>query len=194
MSRKILRSAVVIFLVLSLAFLNISASASKSNSDFSPKKVLEARFLNMLNHSHIYNDTFDNVENIVNNAVIDLLQMRSEESFISENVLNSYLFNMFGITVDDFSDINSAYPKKAGYVYIIPRGYTKYSHKAISVKENVDGSYTFFTTVIINPHDGDCETATCETLFVKNAKSSFGYNIKYSNITDAKMLNDSRSV
>ena len=47
---------------------------------------------------------------------------------------------------------------------------------------NEDGSFTVLSAVTVNPHDDGEYLAEAETLFVKNEKSAFGYNIIYSNI------------
>jgi hypothetical protein len=89
---------------------------------------------------------------------------------------------MYGIEDIDYSLINADFSKKEGYVYILPRGYELYSHKVESVTLNEDGSYTVKTNVSISTHDGLKINEVCETLFVKNDASSFGFNIVYSNI------------
>ena len=92
-----------------------------------------------------------------------------------------YLYNMYGVEVENLSSVNEGFPKKEGYVYIIPRGYTVYKHTIDSVKLNEDGSYTVTTDVIIDSHDGD-EEGKAVTLFVKNSDSRFGFNIISSDI------------
>ena len=158
--------------------------ADCSASQLSEQKVLEARFLNMLNHSFVYDSSFDTVEAIVNDSVIALLDMRDSEddSYISQAVVSEYVYNMYGIEIEDYSEINADFPQKEGYVYILPRGYEIYSHKIASVERNEDGSYTVKTNVTISTHFGQAFTDVCETLFVENTASDFGYNIVFSNI------------
>ena len=147
-------------------------------------KVLEARFLNMLNRSFVYDSAFDTVEAVVNASVIALLYMRDSEddSFISQSIVSDFVYSMYGVDNIDYSDINTQFEQREGYVYIIPRGFELYSHKIVNVNENEDGSYTVKTQVTISTHDGMKITDVCETLFVKNAVSKFGFNIIYSNI------------
>ena len=155
-----------------------------SASQLSEQKVLEARFLNMLNHSFVYDSSFDTVEAIVNDSVIALLDMRDSEddSYISEAIVSDYIYSMYGIEIEDFSGINADFPQREGYVFILPRGYEIYSHEITSVVMNEDGTYTVITNVKISTHDGQIYTDICESLFVENAFSQFGYNIVYSNI------------
>lgn len=144
-------------------------------------KMLESRFLNMLNHSFVYDSDFHNKETLVNNSVLALLDL-ADNGFVSETYVSDYIFNMYGINIADFSDINVDFEQKQGYVYIVPRGYSVCEHKIISVTDNSDGSYTVVTNVEISLDDGTVITDTATTVFLQNAESQFGYNIVYSEI------------
>ncbi len=144
-------------------------------------KMLESRFLNMLNHSFVYDNDFYDKETLVNNSVLALLDL-ADNGFVSETYVSDYIFNMYGINVSDFSDINVDFEQKQGYVYIVPRGYSVCEHKIVSVTDNSDGSYTVVTNVEISLDDGTVITDTATTVFLQNAESQFGYNIVYSEI------------
>lgn len=155
-------------------------TASTNNVDM--EKVLETRFLNMLNHSFAYDEELASVEDLVNCAVVALCASGSTDgSFIEESRVEDYLYNMYGVEVENLSSVNENFPKKEGYVYIIPRGYTVYKHTIDSVRLNEDGTYTVTTNVVLDSHEG-CEEGKAVTLFVKNSDSQFGYNIISSNI------------
>ena len=145
----------------------------------------------MLNHNFVYDDAFHTVEDVVNNSVVALLDMRENEddSFILETLVENFVYNMYGIEIEDFSLINKGMPQKQGYVFIIPRGYEIYSHEIVDVLQNEDGSYTVKSNVSIATHDGQDFTEVCETLFVKNENSQFGFNIVYSNISAVETAN-----
>lgn len=182
-----LLSIILIFLLVFLPLnSNFYAAEPVANSVIDNQKVLETRFLNMLNHNFVYNESFDSLNEIVNNSVIALLSYRDIENkdFISQSVVNGYLYDMYGITISSFSEINSDFPQKDGFVYIIPRGYSLYEHKAVSLVENDDGTFTLKTNVTVSSHDTSSYTCTAETIFVKNEKSMFGYNIVNSVIYD----------
>ena len=159
-------------------------AVSAENAD--REKVLEARFLNMLNHSFAYDEELASVEDLVNCAVTALcVSGNTDDSFIEESRVEDYLYNMYGVEVENLSSVNAEYPHKDGYVYIIPRGYTVYKHTIESVRLNEDGSYTVTTKVAVDLHDGT-EEGKAVTLFVKNSNSQFGFNIISSDIiTDA---------
>ena len=163
---------------------------SDNSSAYTKNKALEKRFLNMLNHSFVYDSDIEEVEEIVNCSVAALLDMRDSEddSFISESVVSDFVFNMYGVEIEDYSLINSEFPQKEGYVYILPRGYSVYNHELVSVSVNEDGSYTVKTKVTVDSHDCDAESFACTTLFVANPQSQFGYNIISSSIFSGDIM------
>lgn len=161
--------------------------ADKTSSSADSSKVLETRFLNMLNHNFVYDNAFCSVEDIVNSSMPALLQHRDTEndSYISETYVADYISNMYGIEDIDFSAINTEFEQKNGFVYIIPRGFTRYTHKITSITANEDGSYTVETKISAASHDDVDFIDNCTTLFVPNANSAFGFSIIYSNIGGA---------
>lgn len=172
------------FVLSALPFISNFTVATAKESEIDKNEVLETRFLNMLNHSYVYGDDFGSLEAIVNNSVVALLNFRDGENpdYIPESVVYGYLYDMFGLETTDFSGINPDFPKKDGYVYILPRGYTQYEHKVVSLTQSEDGTYLFETVVNIKTHDGTEENLICKTRFVKNTSSSFGFNIVTSEI------------
>jgi len=158
-------------------------TVTDNNNSAAYAKAMETRFLNMLNRNFVYDESFDTVESIVNDSVIALLDMRDSEddSYIDQAIVSGFVYDMYGIEAD-YSTINTEFKQKTGYVYILPRGYELYTHTITSVTENEDGTYTVKTNVEISSHDGSVYSDVCETLFVKNDSSQFGYNIVYSNI------------
>ncbi|MBE6780315.1 MAG: hypothetical protein J6A78_03210 [Clostridia bacterium] len=144
-------------------------------------KVLEARFLNMLNHNFVYGEAFHNDEAFVNDSALALLSLVND-GFIDEVYLKDYIFNMYGKIYDDFSEYNPDAPKQEGLFYIIPRGYDLYEHKIASVIDNEDGSYTVVSEVVIDYHFGEKVNAFSTTFFIENEESPFGFNILYSDL------------
>lgn len=154
-------------------------------------KILNSRFLNMLNHSFVYNEDFYSVDALVNSSMPALLDLKDTEddSYIKEIYVADYLFNMYGIEIADLSEVNSEFGEREGYIYIIPMGFEVYNHSIMDITENEDGSFTVKTEVEISSHDGTVSVETCESLFIENEESQFGYNILYSEfITENKMI------
>ena len=159
-----------------------SADKTVTAENADTERVLEARFLNMLNHNFAYGEELASAEDLVNCAVTALCVMGGADgSFIEESRVEDYLYNMYGVEVENLSSVNADFPKKDGYVYVIPRGYTVYKHTIDSVRLNEDGSYTVTTSVTLDSHDGK-EEGKAVTLFVKNSNSQFGFNIISSDI------------
>ena len=147
-------------------------------------KVLETRFLNMLNHNFVYDDAFYDDAALANASMLALLEV-ADGSFLDQNYLADYIFNMYGKIYKDFDFLGEALPQKDGFVYIIPRGYEVYTHEMVSLTANEDGSYTAVTNVEISYEDGSVEVLQAETLFIEAEESAFGYNILYSQIFSA---------
>ncbi len=152
--------------------------------DFDVDEVYKARFLNMLNHNYVYDESFKSLEDMVNDSMPALICFRENEddSFIAEQFVNDYIFNMYGIDFIDYSAINSEFEQIEGMVYILPRGFSKYEHEISSVIVNEDGSFTVKTNVKITSHDSGTYNDVCETLFVRNENSQFGFSIIHSNL------------
>lgn len=163
-----------------------AATAKQVNTN-----VNEARFLNMLNHNFVYNDDFDNADTVVNNSVLALLDLRDSQNqdFIDNTYVKGFVNDMYGIQLEDMSNLNADFPKLEGYVYIIPRGYTSYNHKIVSVEQNADGSYTVVSDATLTNHDCASRVQKAVSLFVKNENSAFGYNMIYCNL-----VNDSTDI
>ncbi len=195
MRKKIIAAVSLLLCVCLLSFVNVSGvkpaeveAATENNQVITvakntktQQKALEARFLNMLNHSFVYDNDFHNKETLVNNSVLAMLDL-AEDGYVAENYVSDYIFNMYGINISDFSDINTDFEQKQGYVYVVPRGYSVCTHTLASVTNNEDGSYTVVTNVEISLDDGAVILDTATTVFLQNAESQFGYNIVYSEI------------
>ena len=158
-----------------------SVEVQQQASAVDQSKVLEKRFLNMLNHNFVYSNAFYNDEALVNDSALALLDL-AKDGFIEESYLKDYIFNMYGKIYDDFSEYNPLAPKADGYFYIIPRGYDLYEHEIASVVENEDGSYLVITNVIIDYHFGEKVEAVSTTIFLPNEESQFGFNILFSDL------------
>ncbi len=181
MKKTVLKSLSVLFCFVLISLPVFSSFSAAEAPENAPDKSLvqEARFENMLNHNFVYDEDFYNVSDIVNNSMVALLEYRDAEddSYIAQDIINSYLFDMYGFKIDDFSGINEDFGLRDGFVYILPRGYAIYEHSVKSVSENEDGTFTCVTDVIVKTHDGCEEDLTAETIFAVNESSAFGYNI-----------------
>lgn len=181
--------ATILVLLLSFSVLSVRPSAQESEvpfktSSYDANEALKARFLNMLNHNFAYDTAFESAEDLVNCAVLARLNLRDDkdDSYIAENYIKDYLLDMYGIEINDFSVFNTDFPHKDGFVYIVPRGFSVFSHSNAAITENEDGTYTVTTDVTAISHDSDAENGRAVTMFVKSSESKFGFCILSSNI------------
>ncbi len=190
MKKRILSLSLIILIVAVCSSVLAPVAADDKEQNVTESAVVEnaldTRFLNMLNHNYVYNSDFECADDIINNSIAALIDLRDKENedYIAERYVKGFVSDMYGVEVADMSGLNADFPQKEGYVYIIPRGMTGYSHEIISVNENDDGTYTVVTEVTVDCHDGQPESFKAVSLFVKNQASAFGYNIVYSNIAD----------
>ncbi len=178
--------ATVLVLLLSFSVLSVRPSAKESEapvkaSSYDANEALKARFLNMLNHNFAYDTAFESAEDLVNCAVLAQLNLR-DGAYIAENYIRDYLLDMYGVEIEDFSVFNTEFPHKDGFVYVVPRGFSVFSHGNAAVSENEDGTYTVTTDVTVTGHDSDPEYGKAVTMFVKSGESKFGFYILSSNI------------
>ena len=184
MKKRILVLALALCVLAVFSFFAIPAAAG----DSAPKEktiennVLAARFLNMLNRNFVYDAEFEDADVITENSILALLDRRDAQNpeYISEAIVKGFVYDMYGIKIIDIDENDSIH--KEGFVYIVPRGFTSFKHKITDIKENEDGSFTVISDVTVYPHDDESFLTQATTLFVKNTKSAFGYNIISSDI------------
>lgn len=154
-------------------------------SDSDSSKILASRFLNMLNHNFVYGEDFLSADSILSLSITaNCDKAEFDGEFIKEDIVTSFVFDMYGIEIVDTKDFSAKFPEKEGFLYLSSKGYTVYNHKNAKITENEDGTYTVITEVSVDGHDGEKEILSAKTLFVKNSESVFGFNIIYSEISD----------
>ena len=84
MKRRFLVCTVLaLILLVSFSAFTVSPASAVSEKSEAPKTeidkeaVLEARFLNMLNHNFAYNEAFDTVEELTNKTPEDMMKVRN---------------------------------------------------------------------------------------------------------------------
>ncbi len=145
------------------------------------RMVTQAKIQNLLNLNNVYGDDFTNNETLVNAAAVNLRSYANENGFIPNEVVTAFLKDIYDIDIEITDAINVNLPQKQGYVYLIPRGYTAYTHEIISVTEEQD-FITVTSFVYIDAHDSHVAVGTATTKLIKNDTASFGYNIIASEI------------
>ncbi len=178
MKRRILSFALICMVML-LSFSFPTATAQVKAQTIAETDSL--RFENMLNHNYLFGDDFNDINKVVDKSIIPLLDKRDGD-FIREDIVKSFVENMYDFDIEGYAPNTNA-PLRDGYIFIMPMGYENISHKIISVSAN-DLLYCVVSEITFITHDGETETATCETVFLENQNSAFGYNIISANISE----------
>lgn len=146
-------------------------------------KVQAARFENILNHNTVYGDAFYDNQLLVNAAMIVLKNYADDDGFVKEEIVTTYIKDMYDIDIDINEKINEGLPYKDGYVLLIPRGHSEYEHSVTSIK-TYDDYILVKSTVKVKTHDNGEYMAEAVTKFAENEKSAFGYSIISSDINE----------
>lgn len=143
--------------------------------------VENARIENLLNRNNVYGDDFLNNEKLTNLAAVALRSYADDNGFIDEAIITAYIKDLYDIDLVITDDINADMPKKAGYVYLIPRGFAMYNHDVVSVTDCND-FIVVTSNVTVYYHDGGQVTGVATTILIENNNTAYGYNIIDSNI------------
>ena len=132
-----------------------------------------ARMENMLNKNYCFGEDFESAEAMILSAEI-ALKNQIDDGFISENAVNDFVFNMYGV---DVAGTTLSFGECENGCYPVPaRGYDEYRHTVTDYEYNGDGTITVETDVVIN-QCGESETAKCVSVFFADGTSIFGYNL-----------------
>lgn len=143
----------------------------------------KSRFENMLNHNYLYDDDFRNMHTVIENSCLALLD-KMEEQFISTDILFPFIENAYGISVYLDDEFGAGFPKKQGAVYVVPRGFTQYTHTVINI-ENEGDTFKVTSLAVTDSHDNEPTELVCNTVFKVSDSSAFGYNIVSSTLKTA---------
>ncbi len=185
MKFKVLGVVLALFMVLACGFTVSGEESAEMPADtveistkapvVDDERVLTARLENMLDHNNVYNRDFDSTYEMVNNSMIALIDRGDEDGFIKADIVEGFIYNMYGITLEDYA-VNPDFPQKDGHIFIIPRGFEIYDHTVISIE--IDGDYIYTDSVLtILSHEGYTYEYDCRSIFKTNTSSSFGYNL-----------------
>lgn len=167
--------ALLIIFSCGFAVMGEEAVSKTETEEAAQETPFEARILNMLNHNCVYNDDFDFVSVMVDNSMITLLDRADEDGYIKRDIVEGFVFNMYGITLKDYAP-SFDFPQKDGHLFVIPRGLELFSHEII--KTETDGDYLYVeSTLTVEAHDGVGTEYVCYTTLRKTDRSAFGYNI-----------------
>ena len=128
----------------------------------------------MLNNNYVYGDEFSSVSDVLLGVEISLLE-ESKDGKIANSKLIDFAKNMYGIDASVFADEGKEPLSADGVTEILPRGYSVCTHKVEGVIENEDGTYTVYSAVTAENHDGFVTGYESISRFAKSEDSRFGY-------------------
>lgn len=117
---------------------------------------------------------------LIEEACLPLLDkaVEGEQSLIIEQKLvNDYIFDLYGITVDPAILKYDFLTAPDGYYPILPRGYAEINHTITSTVHGSDGNITVYTDMTVGFGEDDYDTLHAQTVLRPNADSTFGYNV-----------------
>lgn len=161
----------------------IVAPASQNSAAPDLDAVKAARFQNLLNMSTVYGEDFLDNQKLVNAALVVLKNYADEEGFIENAIVSTYIKDMYDINLDINEKINEGLPQKEGYVLLIPRGHSVYNHTVTEITEK-DSFILVTSSVTVTTHEGETFELECQTKFIENEQSSFGFSILDSVLTE----------
>lgn len=146
--------------------------------------VMANRFQNMLNNNYAYGDEFMSVDKILLASQLSLLD-ESKDGKIANADIIAFAKDMYGIDATVFADEGSQPLSADGVTEILPRGYSIFVHRVEEVIENEDGTYTVFSVVSTEDHDGNITEYESVSSFAKSEGSRFGYILISSELFEA---------
>lgn len=173
---KMLVSRILVSVLLPLMVMIAPGEANKAEQ---AAALPVADFEAILNLNYVYGVSFAD-EDIAVGTMLSLLEMAEEkDGQLTLSVEHADFFSKayYGRTVD-FAECGLEVVD--GRVVIPAMGYDLYTHELISVEDNGD-TVKVVSKVVCDGHDGVFD-ALCTSVFVKNADSSFGYNLISSEI------------
>lgn len=184
MKFRIFGTVLAIFMVLACGFTvsgeesaSMPAAAVEAQTEINSENTdaLIARLENMLDHNQVYNRDFDSTNDMVNNSIVALLDRADEDGFIRSDIVEGFVYNMYGITLSEYT-VASDFPQKDGHIFVIPRGFEIYDHDITSVE--IDGEFVYTdSTLTIQTHEGYTYEYSCRSIFKETIASAFGYNL-----------------
>ncbi|MEE0945767.1 MAG: hypothetical protein U0M42_02920 [Acutalibacteraceae bacterium] len=179
-----MKRLLVVFLALALVFttgiFSLSAQTlTEQEKEFSAAQpdeflVMTNRFENILNNNYAYGSDFDEISLLVSAAELSLLE-KAEDGKLPNSELIAFVSEVYGIDPSVYADEGKEALNKDGETEILPRGYSLYKHSITNFHTNEDGTFTVYSDVEIENHDGDTEIKEAVSRFVKSPDSRFGY-------------------
>ncbi len=138
--------------------------------------VMTNRFENILNSNFAFGDELSSVSELLLASELSLLS-KAQDGVLPNNELISFVKDMYGVDPSVYADEGKEVILPDGVTVILPRGFSLYTHRITDFHSNEDGTFTVYSEVEIEKHDGETEIKEAVSRFVPAAQSRFGYHL-----------------
>lgn len=138
--------------------------------------VMTNRFENILNSNFAFGDELSSVSELLLASQLSLLS-KAQEGVLDNGEIITFLKDMYGIDPSLYADEGKEVISPDGVTEILPRGFSLYTHKITGFHSNEDGTFTVYSDVEVENHDGEKEIKEAVSRFVPAPQSRFGYHL-----------------
>ncbi|MBQ7288837.1 MAG: hypothetical protein IJW78_03800 [Clostridia bacterium] len=146
-----------------------------------PTTEVPVDYAALLNMNYCYGTSFSDSD-IATGTLLSLLDLAEEDAdgrlFLPVEQADLFSGALYGKTVDY---AQNGLQVEDGRIEIPAMGYSLYNHTLISTEEDGD-RVKVVSKVVCEGHEGESFDALCNSIFVKNADSAFGYHLVSSEI------------
>lgn len=169
-----------------------SSSAAQSSEAQSPAQSAAFDLQSIekiISLNRVYGDFISDDNALIEEAEVALLDYAEENGeffIIKKELVNAFIFNVYGRTVDENAGKYEMYTPPEGYYAILPRGYSLISNKITEINELGNGNLQVKSDMFVSFYDtSDGSTALqLVTVLAPSDSSIYGYNIIGAEIVD----------
>jgi hypothetical protein len=154
------------------------SSASEPDGAFVPDTAAIERLINL---NRVYGEFINDDNALIEEAEVVLLDRAEEHgeySVIKKDLVNAFIYNVYGREVDPSAGKYEMYSPPEGYYAILPRGYSMISHKVTGISRLANGNVEVRSDMFVSFYDeSDATELSLITVLKPSDTSIYGYNI-----------------
>ena len=159
----------------------IQPVAAAAETFESKDPALEARLMHMLSLNGVFGDEISDKAALLEKTALALKDKAQEDEsgflFIDSKLLESYVFNIYGVSASAAELCYEGFPQIEGKTMIMPRGTESVDHTFVDITEEENGVLRVVSRVKVSPHDGEEYITLAVTRFAPCKASAFGWVI-----------------
>ena len=149
--------------------------------------VMTNRFENILNSNFAFGDELSSISALLSASELSLLS-KAKDGTLPNGELIAFLKDMYGIDPSVYADEGKEALTADGVTEISPRGFSLYTHRITDFHSNEDGTFTVYSDVEIEKHEGETELKEAVSRFVPTPESRFGYHLISCELLDKEIV------